>query len=160
MINGWSYRRDRRTECTHGNAPGMVRGSCGRDRPAAGPGACDKPAGEQGTKGARAERPRRPSHRTKPAETKPAETKPAETKPADQTKPAWKQTHSARFKPASRHPLQTEPLEGRPERQSEQDLQVVDAKIGGQAFKLSKRQHPKVARVGMMERTSFPDNTG
>ena len=71
---------------THGRRAGMVRGAVAAVTALLlGLGACDKPAGEQGTK---EPAPSATPAPTKPIETKPAETKPAETKPAPAAEPA------------------------------------------------------------------------
>ena len=140
---------------THGRRAGLVRGATAAVTALLlGLGACDKPAGEQGTK---EPAPSATPAPTKPIETKPAETKPAETKPAE-TKPA--DTKPAETKPAESTPAQTEPPKADPNVKVNKDLQVVDAKIGGQAFKLEVANTFESREVGMMGRTSFPDNTG
>lgn len=89
---------------THGRRAGMVRGAVAAVTALLlGLGACDKPAGEQGTK---EPAPSATPAPTKPAETKPAETKPAETKPAE-TKPA--QATPPESKPADTQPAETKP---------------------------------------------------
>ena len=155
---------------THGRRAGMVRGAVAAVTALLlGLGACDKPAGEQGTKEpapSATPAPTKPVE-TKPAESKPAETKPAETKPAQATPPESKpaeskpaDTQPAETKPAESTPAQTEPPKADPNVKVNKDLQVVDAKIGGQAFKLEVANTFESREVGMMGRTSFPDNTG